>query len=92
MTDYGRLRQIAERLRKEVSAGTRIELIEMEDDPNPIPPGTRGTVIGVDDIASIMVDWDNGRSLSLIYGVDRYRALTNEEIDEEVEHKKGLIF
>jgi hypothetical protein len=92
MTDYGRLRQTAERLRKEVPVGTRIELIEMEDDPNPVSPGIRGTVIGVDDAASIMVDWDNGRSLSLIYGVDRYRALTNEEIDEEVEHKKGLIF
>ena len=92
MTDYGRLRQIAERLRKEVPAGTRIELIEMEDDPNPILPGIRGTIIGVDDAASIMVDWDNGRSLSLVYGVDRYRALTNEEVDEEFGQKEGLTF
>lgn len=92
MADYGRLRQIAERLRKEVPVGTRIELIEMEDDPNPVSPGTRGTVTGVDDAASIMVDWDDGSSLSLVYGVDRYRVLTNEKIDVEVKYKGGLIF
>ena len=92
MTDYERLRRTAEGLRGQFPAGTRIELIEMEDDPDPILPGTRGTVIGVDDIASIMVDWDNGRSLSLVYGVDRYRALTNEEVDEGIKHKGGLTF
>ena len=35
------------------------------------PIGTKGTVIGVDDIGSIMVRWDNGCGLSVAYGVDR---------------------
>lgn len=36
-------------------AGTRIELVQMDDAQAP-PVGTRGTVIGVDDTGSIMVD------------------------------------
>ena len=53
----------------------------MEDDLNPIPSGTRGMALGIDDVASIIVNWDNGRSLSSIYGVNCYRVLTNQEIN-----------
>ena len=37
------------------------------------PAGTKGTVIGVDDTGSIMVSWDNGSGLNVIYGVDSVR-------------------
>lgn len=50
-------------------AGIRVELLHM-DDPQAPPAGTRGTVTGVDDIGSIMVNWDNGSGLNVIYGVD----------------------
>ena len=39
------------------------------------PIGTRGTVTGVDDTASVMVAWDNGSSLHVIYGEDACRKL-----------------
>ena len=52
-------------------AGTRVELLHM-DDPQAPPAGTRGTVTGVDDIGSIMVNWDNGSGLNVIYGVDLF--------------------
>lgn len=52
-------REIVERLRKQYPAGTRVELIRMEDEQAP-PIGTRGTVVGVDDMGSIMVAWDSG--------------------------------
>lgn len=45
--------------------GDRIELISMDDIQAP-PEGTKGTVIGVDDMGQIMVSWDNGSSLSVI--------------------------
>lgn len=45
--------------------GNRIELISMDDIQAP-PAGTKGTVIGVDDMGQIMVSWDNGSSLSVI--------------------------
>jgi hypothetical protein len=40
------------------------------DDVQAPPVGTRGTVRGVDDIGSIMVNWDNGSGLSVAYGED----------------------
>ncbi len=63
--------------------GSRVELIEMPDDPRPVPSGTRGTVTFVDDIGSIGVRWDNGQGLNLIPGVDSFRILTEQEIAVE---------
>jgi hypothetical protein len=66
--------QTVERLRKRLPPGTRIVLLEMDDVQAP-PAGTKGTVRGVDDMANILVAWDNGGSLNLVYGVDRYSKL-----------------
>jgi hypothetical protein len=70
-------RETVERLRRQYPAGTRIELLSM-DDPQAPPEGTRGTVLAVDDIASLIVAWDNGSSLSVAYGVDKVRILQEE--------------
>jgi len=67
-------KEILEKLREEYPPGTRVELIRMEDIQAP-PTGTQGTVIGVDDIGSVMVSWDNGSSLSVVYGEDSCRKL-----------------
>ena len=67
-------RETVERIRKQYPAGTRVELISMEDEQAP-PIGTTGTVVGVDDIGSIMVQWDNGSSLNVVYGEDRCRKI-----------------
>ena len=67
-------REIVERLRKQYSAGTRVELVRMNDEQAP-PIGTHGTVNGVDDLGSIMVSWDNGGSLSVVYGEDLCRKI-----------------
>ena len=64
-------------------AGTRIVLSSMNDLYSPVEPGTRGTVRYVDDAGQIGVAWDNGRSLSLLPGVDSFRNLTQLEIAQE---------
>ena len=56
-------------IRRIYAKGTRVELKQM-DDPQAPPIGTKGTVIGVDDVGSIMVDWDNGSCLNVIPFVD----------------------
>lgn len=41
------------------------------------PVGTKGTVTGIDDTGLIMVDWDNGSELNILYGVDDVRKADN---------------
>jgi hypothetical protein len=65
-----------ENLRKQYPVGTRVELIGMDDVQAP-PIGMKGTVRGVDDIGSIMVDWDNGSRLSVVYGEDEIRVISD---------------
>lgn len=67
-------REIVDRMRKAYPAGCRVELTHMDDVQAP-PIGTKGTVIGVDDTASIMVSWDNGSGLNVVYGEDSCRKV-----------------
>ena len=62
-------KKIVELMRKQYPNGTRVELLKMDDAQAP-PLGTEGTVTGVDDTGSILVNWDNGSSLNVIYGED----------------------
>ena len=62
-------KETIERLRSEYPTGCRVELVQM-DDPQAPPTGTAGTVLGVDDTGSIMVRWDTGSGLNVIYGAD----------------------
>ena len=61
-------------LRKTYPVGTRVELVRMDDVQAP-PIGTNGTVYGVDDTGSILVNWDNGSGLNVVYGVDSCRKV-----------------
>ncbi len=95
MNEWERAAKLAEIYRTRYPVGTRIELVQMGDDPHPIPPGTRGTVTFVDDMGQIGMRWDNGQSLSLIPGTDSFRKLRAEEIAEEdasrsVDHGQAL--
>jgi hypothetical protein len=65
-------------LRRRYPAGTRIELLQMDDIQAP-PVGTLGTVYGVDDTGSLMVNWDNGSGLNVIYGIDRVRKVDDHD-------------
>ena len=71
-------RETVERVRREYPAGTRVELVRMDDAQAP-PIGTKGTVTGVDDTASVMAAWDNGSNLHAIYGEDVVRRIKEDE-------------
>ena len=62
-------KEIVERVRRQYPSGTRVKLVHMDDCQAP-PLATLGTVTGVDDTASLMVDWDNGSGLNVVYGED----------------------
>ena len=68
-------RDIVEQLRKSYPQGTRVELIRMDDAQAP-PVGTQGTVLGVDDTGSLLMAWDNGSGLNVVYGEDVVRKIS----------------
>jgi len=69
-------KEMLQHLRETYPAGTRVEILQMDDMVAP-PPGTQGTIIGVDDIGNILTNWDNGSGLNLISGVDSFRIITD---------------
>jgi len=60
-----------------IRKGDRIRLLHMPDDPDPIPAGSTGTIESVTEgpLGQIWVRWDNGRSLALVPGVDRFEVI-----------------
>ena len=67
-------RETVARVKKEFPAGTRVVLEQMQD-PQAPPAGTLGTVIGVDDTASLLMRWDNNSGLNVVYGEDRVKKM-----------------
>lgn len=66
-------------LRRKYPEGTAIDLIHMDDRQAP-PKGTRGIVTHVDDAGTIHMRWENGSSLGLIPGVDKFRVIKEVQI------------
>ncbi len=61
---------VVESLRRRFPAGTRVELIRMNDSYSKLRPGDRGTVEFVDDIGTVFCSWDRGSSLGVVFGED----------------------
>ena len=70
-------RETVERLRDKYKPGCCVELLRMNDVQAP-PVGTKGRVLGVDDMGSIMVLWDSGSSLSVVYGEDACKVVCDD--------------
>lgn len=84
-------REQVERIKAQYPEGTRICCDYMSDDPRPIPPGTIGEVVGVDDAGQVMTRWSNGSSLSVIPGVDSFHVVQQFEDEEpEIEESQGM--
>ena len=71
-------KEIIEKLKEIYSSGTRVKLIQMEDIQAP-PSGTLGTVYGVDSIGSILVKWDNGSTLNVIFKEDIIEKISDKD-------------
>ena len=69
-----------------VKPGDHIRMIEMPNDPDPIPPGSEGVVVEVTDgpLAQITVEWIGiNRTLALIPDVDRFEIIKSAKSEEE---------
>ena len=71
-------RETVRRVREQYPAGTRVELVRMDDVQAP-PAGTQGTVLGVDDTGSLLMRWDNGSGLNVVCGEDIVRKVGEKD-------------
>ena len=62
-----------------LTIGARVRIIEMPNDPNPVPRGTEGTINYIGKFPGpgqqIGVAWDNGSTLMLIVGEDEFELV-----------------
>ena len=70
-------KETIDHLKQSFPRGCRVELTRM-DDPQAPPIGTRGTVIGVDDVGTVHVNWDNGSGLGIALGEDECRRIDHD--------------
>lgn len=60
--------------------GKRVELIHCADRHTRLQPGTRGTVVHVDDRGTPHIKWDNGIKLGLVADCgDRFKVIDDEQ-------------
>lgn len=64
--------------KKTYPAGTRIRLIHMNDPYSPIESGMTGTVTHVDDMGTLHMKWDSGRSLGICPDEDSFEVIEKE--------------
>ena len=73
-----------EALKARYPAGTRVQLDNMSDDPRPIPAGTKGTVVAVDDVGTLHCKFDNGRSLGICPEVDSFHKISEQTETKDI--------
>ena len=77
-------RGMVEHYKNAYPAGTRIQLDFMADDPHPIPSGTKGSVVFVDDMGTLHCKFDNGRSLGMCPEVDSFHKIQEQTENEDI--------
>jgi hypothetical protein len=89
---YQFLRARADSLRKRYPQGTKVILDYMNEAG--MPKGLEGIVDFVDDMATVHITWENGRTLGCAYGEDKFHAApvceTDYPADVEREAEDGL--
>ena len=85
-------------VKRQYPVGTRIQLDSLCTDEANMPSGLCGTVIGVDDQPSLLMKWDNGRSLSLLPFEDSFtvihkvqRGTLDEQLYEKVRQEQAAF-
>jgi hypothetical protein len=69
-----------------VRSGDRVELVSTDDPCTSLRPGARGTVTLVDSLGTVHVTWDDGSTLGLVPGRDRFKVkrwIATDIADEE---------
>lgn len=96
-------RKEIERIKAEYPFGSHVKLIEMKGEPQ-MPYGLKGTVMSIDDIGQLHVNWENGSTLALteedsFSKIEMVRVIVCrpgekailEEIDDSLESMQSVV-
>ena len=96
-------RKEIERINAEYPLGSHVILIEMKGEPQ-MPYGLKGTVMSIDDIGQLHVNWENGSTLALteedsFTKIEMVKVIvcrpgekaTLEEIDDSLESMQSVV-
>lgn len=84
-------REQVNKIKERYPIGTVIELTaDMEDNYNPIPKGMQGEVIGIDDIGTLHMKWQNGSGLGVVVGEDSFKVICKPKEQEIAEPKHEI--
>ena len=72
------MRHEIDRIKETYVEGMRVRLLKMNDIQAP-PVGMEGIILGVDDIGSVMVSWDNGSRLNVVLDEDIVEVIRGSE-------------
>ena len=68
--------EVLKKLREDYPPGTKVELVEMHEEPRKdMVPGLTGEVLFVDDAGGVHIAWSNGSTLAAITGIDVIRRI-----------------
>ena len=59
--------------------GDRLRMIECKDPYAPIKPGSKGTINYIDDMGTLHMLWDNGRTLGVCLKEDVVELIPQDE-------------
>lgn len=86
--------EAVEKIKNQYPIGTRIEMIHMEEQLSPVESGMKGTVQIVDDVGTLHMKWDNGRTIGIIPNKDQFKVVeqSNElpQLDEQNKKMGGM--
>lgn len=71
MSDFMSTAEV-ETLRKRYPVGSTVILLEMKDEKQAPPKGTKGIIEFIDDAGGIHVDWETGCGLALLPECDKF--------------------
>ena len=73
------------RLKDTYPEGTRVELISMDDPYSKLQTGEKGTVMCVDDMGTVHINWDSGSTLGLVPGEDSFKTIHEPKQDTGIQ-------
>lgn len=72
-----------EQIREMYPIGTVIELTaDMDDKYAPIEKGMQGEIVSIDDVGTLHMKWQNGRSLGVVPSQDCFKVISKPEAQE----------